>query len=483
MKSRQIIKRGLMAALILTSGLLAMRPTPAQAEQYLIVAKGNNFTDAFDTAVGAAGGKVDRKLAAIGVAVARSDDPGFLAKAAAIPEVQSVVPDLALPIQRGMVAGTGVSSSGSPWGSSPPDLTSFQWAQKAIHADDVRALGFTGKGVRVVVMDGSIMTKHPGLVNNLNVALSKSFVPDEGVEFDPTTALTHFSHATHVAGIIAANLVNGGGTIGVAPQAELVLAKVGHDADETVQPSAAIAALMYAADIHADIVNMSWKVDVWKRQASWIQTYPPEWHSAAVRTACARAANYAHEHGVTLVVAAGNDDLDFDHFRSLISIPRDLPHVISVSATGPVGWALDPATDLDLPAQYTDYGQSVIDLAAPGGGGDPAADSDLATVGGITLPGFVFDMVLSTSSRFAGMPEDPYEPNGTWTWACGTSMAAPHLVGVAALVIEANGGPGAITPDRVRTILQQSADDLGKPGNDDFYGLGRVNALRAVLQQ
>jgi subtilisin family serine protease len=59
-------------------------------------------------------------------------------------------------------------------------------------------------------------------------------------------------------------------------------------------------------------------------------------------------------------------------------------------------------------------------------------------------------------------------------------MAAPHAAGVAALVIEANGR--ALTPDQVRTILERSADDLGKAGNDDYYGLGRVNALRAVLQ-
>ena len=64
--------------------------------------------------------------------------------------------------------------------------------------------------------------------------------------------------------------------------------------------------------------------------------------------------------------------------------------------------------------------------------------------------------------------------------ARGTSMAAPHVAGVAALVIEANGG--SLHPDQVRTILERSADDLGKPGNDDFYGAGRVNALRAVLQ-
>ena len=51
---------------------------------------------------------------------------------------------------------------------------------------------------------------------------------------------------------------------------------------------------------------------------------------------------------------------------------------------------------------------------------------------------------------------------------------------VAALVIEANGV--ALTPAQIRTILEQSADDLGKPGNDDFYGAGRVNALQAVQQ-
>jgi hypothetical protein len=51
---------------------------------------------------------------------------------------------------------------------------------------------------------------------------------------------------------------------------------------------------------------------------------------------------------------------------------------------------------------------------------------------------------------------------------------------VAALVIEANGG--RLAPDQIRTILEQSADDLGKPGNDHYYGAGRVNSLRAMLR-
>jgi subtilisin family serine protease len=90
-----------------------------------------------------------------------------------------------------------------------------------------------------------------------------------------------------------------------------------------------------------------------------------------------------------------------------------------------VGWAVNPAADLDLPAAYTNYGQSVIDLAAPGGNGDSAHFSYEVELGGVTLRCFVFDMVLSTSSRFS--QTGPYEPNGTWAWGRGTSMAAPHV--------------------------------------------------------
>jgi subtilisin family serine protease len=471
-----------LAVLALVAGTAA---TSARADQYLILAQGNGFSDNFVASVQAAGGVVVHKMDVIGVAVARSDDPSFVANASAIPEVQSVVPDVEMPITRGIDTSAAVSAPGSsPWGTGQPDLTSFQWAQQVIHANEARALGFTGLGVRVVVMDGSIMTGHPDLVDNLNVSLSKSFVEDEGVGFVPGGVSGNFSHATHVAGIIAA-ADNGFGTTGVAPHAEIVLAKVGRDATETIRSSAAIAALVYAAEIQAHVVNMSWGVRIPKSYgypwpSGW---FDPAWHSAAVMTALNRAANYAHQHGVTLVAAAGNAAWDWDHTADWYQVPRDLPHVIAVSATGPIGWALNPATDLDLPASYTDYGQKIIDLAAPGGnGGDlTKLNWDPCTVGGITLPCFVFDMVLSTSSRFAGVPEGPYECQGTWTWARGTSMAAPHVAGIAALVIEANGG--SLPPDRVRTILERSADDLGKPGNDDYYGAGRVNALRAVLQK
>ena len=120
----------------------------------------------------------------------------------------------------------------------------------------------------------------------------------------------------------------------------------------------------------------------------------------------------------------------------------------------------------------------MIDLAAPGGSLNPTLPSHFVTVSGATFRAFAFNMVLSSSTSIG--PAGDFEKKGTWNFGAGTSLAAPHVCGVAALVIEANGY--GLTPAQIRAILQQSADDLGKPGNDDFYGAGRVNALRAVLQ-
>jgi len=131
----------------------------------------------------------------------------------------------------------------------------------------------------------------------------------------------------------------------------------------------------------------------------------------------------------------------------------DCGRILSISATGPVGWGLDPTVDLDTSACYTNYG-SAIDYSAPGG--------NFALYPGSQ---WWLDMVFSTF------------PDG-WAWMAGTSMATPHVSGVAALIIEANGH--RLTPSQVESILRQSADDLGKHGRDEWYGRGRVNAAQAV---
>ena len=87
------------------------------------------------------------------------------------------------------------------------------------------------------------------------------------------------------------------------------------DFDQIVRPSALIAALLYAADIDADVVNMSWGVILPKTGVGchFLSAVVAGMARAAIMTACRRAANYAHEHGVTMVASAGNGGMDFDH--------------------------------------------------------------------------------------------------------------------------------------------------------------------------
>jgi subtilisin family serine protease len=153
-----------------------------------------------------------------------------------------------------------------------------------------------------------------------------------------------------------------------------------------------------------------------------------------------------------------------------VHIPADATGVISISATAPYGWAKAPLTaNLDELASYSNYGTSAIDFAAPGGDFDYYFDApdEFITFKGLNRRVYVFDQVLST------VP-------GGYAWYAGTSMAAPHATGVAALIIGKNGGQ--MSPARVEAALRASADDLGKPGRDEQYGHGRVNAYRAVSQ-
>jgi subtilisin family serine protease len=128
---------------------------------------------------------------------------------------------------------------------------------------------------------------------------------------------------------------------------------------------------------------------------------------------------------------------------------------MSVSATSPYGIGYDPTTDLDVPSSYTNFGSSLIDFAAPGGDFDhPGAF-------------YFYDMVLSSSG-----------PNQYYL-AAGTSMASPHVAGVAALII-GKYGHGVLTPSQVKAKLARGADDLGKPGKDPYFGNGRVNAFKSL---
>ena len=461
----------ILAAAALAAGCLATGVAQAEEEQYLVVAAANDFPDARVQEVQSAGGRIVKVFPQIGLAVAASDDPEFPARAQAIAGIQSVVPDpIAVPVSDAESMPAQSDSKSGPSVDRKADLTGAQWGLQAIQAPAAWELGVTGKGVRVAVIDTGIMATHPDLVENLNLALSMSIVPGETFEFIPESS--NYSHATMVAGIIAA-ADDGLGISGVAPDAELVAIKVLSDRVHLTRVSWIVEGILYAAEIDADVANLSLGF-LWKKS-------DPDWwqptdvaHSVAVR-----AVNFAQQQGTLVVAAAGNEGIDFDGDGNTVVFPRDMPGVIGVAATAPVEcWALDPTVDLDWPAPYTNYGQRVIDLAAPGGNLDPTLPDHFVTVSGATFRAFAFNMVLSCSTTIG--PAGDFEKKGTWNMGRGTSLAAPHVCGVAALVIQANGY--GLTPAQIQAILQQSADDLGKPGNDDFYGAGRVNALRAVLQ-
>lgn len=438
----------------------------ANGNSYLILGSGNKLPSDLAAQLTAAGGTLSASVPQVGIAIATSSDPDFETKASAMSGVESVAQDQLVqwtdPSERIIDAGD-AAASGITASSIGSNETFFnaQWSMQAIHAPQAWDLGARGTGVRVAVINGGLNNTHIDLNGSVDVAHSASFVP--GFAFNQDVA--GFSHATHVAGIIAAR-DNGIGTIGVAPGATIVGVKALQNGSGSF--GAVIQGIVYAATpisqggAGVNIINMSLGAE-FDRQGK---------DAAKLANAISRATTYAYQQGVTVFAAAGNDATDLDHTNNRISIPAQSTHVLAISATGPVGFALG-ATNFSRPASYTDFGQSAIEFAAPGG--DAALPGNaVCTVPAIpsgVLVNFcwVFDLVLSPGS----IPS-----NTGYFFAAGTSMACPHAVGVAALIISKNGGP--MDPAQVEAALRKSSDDLGKPGNDDFYGKGFVDALKAV---
>ncbi|GAA1553705.1 S8 family serine peptidase [Kribbella sancticallisti] len=393
-------------------------------------------------------------------------------------------------------------------------LAVCQWDMAIIDADaSTRAIG-TGEGVRVGVIDSGIDATHADIAPNLDLAASCSFIrpgTPTALPAEFATSCTNkaalrdfYGHGTHVASEIAAP-INGIGIAGVAPEATLVALKA-CTAEGYCFVDAVAAALRYAGDQRLDVVNMSLFAD------PYLYYCQNEAEQRAMLEQLKSAARYAQQRGVLLVASAGNQADDLQHptiddispdyppdsavtrqVRNNCRVaPAELPGVVTVSATGPVGY---PGYDMNI-ADYSSVGMGVVDVTAPGG------DYFSAT-------GTVQDAVLGALPNTPSLLWDAFDPlepalpgitvvdqGQRYGFLNGTSMSAPHATGVAALIIEQHPGwsPGAVAAALERTATPlacpanwqpiDEADDrqrcYGSPNRNSFFGAGLVNAYNAA---
>jgi len=405
----------------------------------------------FESAVADLGGTVDAVYKRVGAAVVS----GLTAGAAVVLQNRSdvtsveVEPVIVLDLpdyQQGELLDAVPASPTQPWTAL---LFSEQWNLRAIGAHYAWLSGrFGSSHVTLAILDTGIDYLYPDLVGRVDLSRSASFIPQDDADVDASFPGRDYVtdlhwHGTHVSTIAVSNAAFFAGvTSGVTLMGVKVCSWQGG-----CPGSAIFQGIMHAVENGADVINMSLGGYAQKRE------YP------GFVSAINRLLNYARSRGVTMVVSAGNEGVDLDHIGDWYATYCDAPNVICVSATGPTA-RLSAAEweNVDAPAFYTNYGRSAIDVAAPGGNSAASAN---------WVPG-----PCSTSS----LEFPPCQAAYYVLSAAGTSQAAPHVAGLAALMVEDFGR----NPGRIKAAIQQSADDLGQPGTDPWYGKGRINVATAV---
>jgi subtilisin family serine protease len=369
-------------------------------------------------------------------------------------------------------------------------LAGCQWDMAVIGADDATRSRADGSGVRVGVLDTGIDASHPDVAGNVDLVDSCSFVRSDdpaiaaglapaseagnGDCADKAAVYDRNGHGTHVASEIAAP-VNGVGIAGVAPNATIVSLKVCTVSGYCFGYAVA-QALRAAGDLHLDVVNLSLFAD------PYLYFCGNDAAQRAMAEEIASAARYAQQRGVLIVSANGNESDDLGHLTSdVISpdgpddtpleravhnqcrvLPAELPGVLNVSATGPVGY---PGYTMDV-ASYSNVGG---DAAAPGGDYFAATGTvQDAILGAVPPDSDIWKGLEALSGLFPGITVTDH--GATYAYLNGTSMAAPHAAGVAALVKERNPGWG---PAAVKAAVERTATPMACP--EDWQPLGETD--------
>jgi serine protease len=303
-----------------------------------------------------------------------------------------------------------------------------------------------GRRVRVAVVDTGVAYANRGrLRRSPDLGASRLLRGHDFVGNDPYPNDEN-GHGTFVASTIAASANNGYGMVGIAYGADILPVRV-LNADGGAGSARIAEGIRYAVNRGAQVINAS--IELTDPVSD-----PPLALSITSAPEIREAIRYAHSQGVVVVAAAGNLGQGDVPSRTL---GGDVIYVGGTTEHGCLG-------------DYSNYGPG-LDLVAPGGGadaalpGDPSCRVDLPPGRNITEVTFR----RSAPSRFF-VPLDYH----------GTSMAAPHVSGVVALMLGAGTLGAHPAPEAVEARLKATARDLGAPGPDRYYGAGLVDATAAL---
>ncbi|MBA4494964.1 S8 family serine peptidase [Paenactinomyces guangxiensis] len=449
---KKLISTGLTAVLtisLLVSGMGTAAAAGAGKEIYTVNFKGNTLPSHVQKIIQDTGGSLVKSDAELAYVQAVSNDPQFLRNIRKNPSVEDAGRTLKV-VQEAAVEKAALEADDAH-----PIYDQYQWDIKQVTQEGASYQLPKGKGTRdvvVAVIDTGIDLEHPDL--KANIVDAKSFVPGENAQ-------DYDGHGSHVAGSIAGN----GKALGIGPELGIAALKV-FPKDGGGASTASIAeALKYAADQDYDVVNMS--------LGSYAYLQDPAYDTNDIRADInlfKKAIAYAHKKGVTIVGSAGNASAD-------ISSPGKLSRYL-FDENGATH--RDPASNLLIRVSagskgktltfYSNYGVGKIDVMAPGGDLGPNYDPvnktgrDNAYLCYSTVP------VVDSNYQIIGHGYAGY---------AGTSMAAPKVAGIAGVII-AKHGKNKLSPAQVKSIIQQSAEDIYKNGYDAESGFGLANALNAL---
>ncbi|MFE9775875.1 S8 family serine peptidase [Streptomyces sp. NPDC005931] len=437
----------------------------ATSLSYVVNVRGGHGTSAHvKKAIGEAGGTIVASYDKIGVIVVHSSNPDFAKTVRTVRGVQSAGATRTAPLPSAATTDMGtpkvlsaaeVAEAEAAEGQDP--LQSLQWDLPAIKADRAHEKSLGSSKVTVAVIDTGVDDTHPDIAPNFDRAASVNCVSGKPDTTDGAwrPGAAESPHGTHVAGEIAA-AKNGVGMTGVAPGVKVSGIKVSNP-DGFFYTEAVVCGFMWAAEHGVDVTNNSYYTDPWYFNCA------DDPDQKALVEAVTRAARYAERKGAVNVAAAGNENYDLaaDEITDPVSpndstpservvdpsecldIPTQLPGVVTVAATGAKG----------LKSSFSNHGLGVVDIAAPGG--DRTA--------------YQTPQAPATDGRILGTL-----PGGKWGYMAGTSMASPHVAGVAALIKSTH--PYA-SPALVKALLYAEADAVACTDPYDINGDGKVDAV------